>query len=415
MLFQIVISNQRGDGFNTFNIEEEIDLFLCPPETAVGRALEEIAFPNLRFEVVESEVPTVGQRRIDARLYLAGRTSQATHVSLEVSSPSSNDNPQKWAFLGQKRKKVLIVCSGNSCRSQMAEGFLKDRFADSIEVHSAGLTPARQVNPNAIAVMSDVRIDISGHRPKPIQSFKGQEFDYVISVCDVNAENMPYISKSSVALDYGIVDPVAYEGVLPEEELITEFQTAREEIFDVLDQFAAHIANQLSFVSSRAERKRAAQRIFKSTRDRQLVTQSQLNKVIKNPMSGVEVIEACASDVKLSLIEHIEEPQKHFPVRVGFGVALAITLLTSTPTVEFLPSDISQRASDYLDVIGWSVAATAIAWGLSSWWQERAKLTKSDIVDAILNDLQPDFPNDQKVPVGANKTNAKGSKAKDAA
>lgn len=403
MLYQIVVSNMRRDGINVFNVEDELDLLLCPPETAVAKAIEELALAGLRFEIADNDVPAVGQRQIEAHLFLGGENFPPTPVSVEVFSPKSSDRPQKWSFIGPQRKKVLIVCSGNSCRSQMAEGFLKKRFSETIEVYSAGLTPSERVNPNAVAVMSDVGIDISDHRPKPIQSFKGQNFDYIISVCDVNAAHMPYVSKSAVALNYGIVDPVAYEGILPKSELLIEFQTAREEIFDVLEQFATHISSQLSFVTSRAERKRAAQRIFKPMRDRQKITQSQLNMVISNDKNGL-LIEGNESDIKLALIEHIEEPTRLFLVRVGFGVALAITLLTSTFQVEFLPGDLAQRASDYLDVLGWIVAVAAIAFGLKSWWLERKKPSKSETIDALMDVFKQGPPHMQYTKENVNRS-----------
>ena len=74
--------------------------------------------------------------------------------------------------------KILILCTGNSCRSQMAHGFLQS-FDASLEVHSAGTNPARQVNPTAVAVMREVGIDISGHEPKDVERYLNEEWDYV--------------------------------------------------------------------------------------------------------------------------------------------------------------------------------------------------------------------------------------------
>src|SRR5438128_5852160 len=92
-------------------------------------------------------------------------------------------------FLTDK-KRVLILCTGNSARSQMAEGLFRHETGDSCEVFSAGTNPA-QVRPEAIAVMSEIGIDISGQRSKPVEEFTGQEFDYVITVCDHARELCP--------------------------------------------------------------------------------------------------------------------------------------------------------------------------------------------------------------------------------
>src|SRR5947199_1992357 len=80
-------------------------------------------------------------------------------------------------------KKVLILCTGNSARSQMAEALLRHEAGDRFEVFSAGTRPS-QVRSEAIAVMNEIGVDISGQRSKPVDEFKGREFDYVISVCD---------------------------------------------------------------------------------------------------------------------------------------------------------------------------------------------------------------------------------------
>ena len=86
--------------------------------------------------------------------------------------------------------RVLIVCTGNSARSQMAEGLLRSSLAGRIEVHSAGTHPS-SVNPLAIEVMQELGVDISGHRSKSVDEFAGQEFDYVITVCDSAREACP--------------------------------------------------------------------------------------------------------------------------------------------------------------------------------------------------------------------------------
>jgi len=88
------------------------------------------------------------------------------------------------------RIKILVLCTGNSCRSQMAEGFFRHYGGDKIEVKSAGLEP-KGVNPIAIKVMKEVGIDISGHTSKHLNEYLNEDFDYVITVCDNAAANCP--------------------------------------------------------------------------------------------------------------------------------------------------------------------------------------------------------------------------------
>lgn len=88
------------------------------------------------------------------------------------------------------KKKVLILCTGNSCRSQMAEGVLRHFHGDKFDVFSAGVKPS-SVNPTAIRVMKEIGIDISGHRSKHVDEFKGQKIDCVITVCDHAKESCP--------------------------------------------------------------------------------------------------------------------------------------------------------------------------------------------------------------------------------
>jgi len=88
------------------------------------------------------------------------------------------------------KKRVLFLCTGNSCRSQMAEGFLRHMAGDRFEVFSAGVKPA-QVNPLAIKVMAEAGIDISKHRSKSVMELIGQQFDYIVTVCDNAKQTCP--------------------------------------------------------------------------------------------------------------------------------------------------------------------------------------------------------------------------------
>lgn len=125
-------------------------------------------------------------------------------------------------------KKILILCTGNSCRSQMAEGFLK--FFDSeLDVYSAGTNPSKQVHPKAIQVMEEVGIDISENYPKMVDQFLNDSFDYVITVCDNVKETCPvFMGKVGKQLHIGFEDPADATGT--EEEIISVFRKVRDEI-----------------------------------------------------------------------------------------------------------------------------------------------------------------------------------------
>jgi arsenate reductase len=126
------------------------------------------------------------------------------------------------------KKKILILCTGNSCRSQMAEGFLKS-FDPELEVYSAGTKPAHKVNPKAVQVMKEVGIDISNGIPEDVEKYLSQEFDYVITVCDNAKETCPvFIGKVGKQLHIGFEDPAEATGT--EEEILAVFRKVRDEI-----------------------------------------------------------------------------------------------------------------------------------------------------------------------------------------
>jgi arsenate reductase len=126
------------------------------------------------------------------------------------------------------KKRILILCTGNSCRSQMAEGFLKS-FDKNLEVYSAGTKPAGKVNPNAIKVMNEVGIDLSKNHPKMVDQFLNDSFDYVITVCDNAKETCPvFIGKVGKQLHIGFEDPADATGT--EEEILSVFRKVRDEI-----------------------------------------------------------------------------------------------------------------------------------------------------------------------------------------
>jgi arsenate reductase len=131
--------------------------------------------------------------------------------------------------------RVLILCTGNSARSQMAEGLLRHDAGKVYEVFSAGTKPS-QVRPEAIAVMREVGIDISGHRSKSVDEFAGQDFDYVITVCDNAKESCPVFPAKTKRIHWSIEDPAAAQG--SEEERLSAFRRVRDELRGRLRAFA---------------------------------------------------------------------------------------------------------------------------------------------------------------------------------
>lgn len=123
---------------------------------------------------------------------------------------------------------ILILCTGNSCRSQMAEGFLKS-FDPFLNVHSAGTNPASRVHPKAIQVMKEAGVDISDTYPKNVDRFLHQSFDYVITVCDHARETCPtFLGDVKEQLHIGFEDPAEATGT--DAEILRVFRRIRDEI-----------------------------------------------------------------------------------------------------------------------------------------------------------------------------------------
>jgi arsenate reductase len=133
------------------------------------------------------------------------------------------------------RKRVLILCTGNSARSQMAEGFLRHLAGDRFEVASAGVAPTR-VRPEAITVMRELGIDISQHRSKSVDEFLGQPFDYVITVCDNANEQCPVFPANTKRIHWSFADPADVKG--DEESRLKVFRRVRDEIAEQLRRFS---------------------------------------------------------------------------------------------------------------------------------------------------------------------------------
>ena len=130
--------------------------------------------------------------------------------------------------------RVLILCTGNSARSQMAEGLLRSLSHGAVQAHSAGTHPSH-LNPLAIEAMKEVGIDISAHRSKSVQEFAGQRFDVVITVCDNARESCPIFPGAPERLHWSYPDPAAVEG--SREERLRAFREVRDDLYQRLQSF----------------------------------------------------------------------------------------------------------------------------------------------------------------------------------
>jgi arsenate reductase (thioredoxin) len=133
------------------------------------------------------------------------------------------------------KKRVLVLCTGNSARSQMAEGLLRNDAGERFTVESAGTKPSK-VRPEAIAVMKELGIDISSHWSKHVDEFAGQEFDYVLTVCENAKESCPVFFGSATPLHQSFDDPAAVEGGA--EKRLAAFRRVRDELRAYLKKFA---------------------------------------------------------------------------------------------------------------------------------------------------------------------------------
>jgi arsenate reductase len=134
------------------------------------------------------------------------------------------------------KKKVLLLCTHNSCRSQMAEGIVNHYLGNRFQAYSAG-TEATRVNPLAIRVLAELGIDISGHRSKTLDEFAGEKFDYVITLCGSAHEQCPLFFGGVERVHIGFDDPSEVTGT--PEEILSEFRRVRDEIHLRLEEFFA--------------------------------------------------------------------------------------------------------------------------------------------------------------------------------
>lgn len=133
-------------------------------------------------------------------------------------------------------KKVLVLCTGNSCRSQIAEGYLRYFAGEKAKIFSAGVE-THGVNPKAIATMKDDGIDISNHTSNNIDEYRNIDFDFVITVCDNAKERCPFFPTKAEKFHYNFPDPAKATGT--DEEIAEEFRKVRQQIKDYCEDFVA--------------------------------------------------------------------------------------------------------------------------------------------------------------------------------
>ncbi len=144
---------------------------------------------------------------------------------------------RKWIrMLLNEAKKVLVLCTGNSCRSQMAEGYLRHYAGVRAEIYSAGVE-VHGMNARAIAVMKDDNIDISGHHSKHVSELDHISFDYIITVCDHARETCPYMASGAIRIHHSFEDPSRCSGT--EKEIRQAFTDCRDQIKLFSQEFVA--------------------------------------------------------------------------------------------------------------------------------------------------------------------------------
>jgi arsenate reductase len=134
------------------------------------------------------------------------------------------------------KERLLVLCTGNSARSQMAEGLFRRALGDRFEVFSAGTKPTA-LRPEAVAVMREAGIDISAYRSKSVDEFRGQEFRYVVTVCDNARESCPIFPGKAERIHWSFDDPAAIQGTDPQRE--NTFRKVRDEIEGKVREFSA--------------------------------------------------------------------------------------------------------------------------------------------------------------------------------
>ena len=137
--------------------------------------------------------------------------------------------------------RVLFLCTGNSARSQMAEGLLRKMVGDKAEIHSAGTEPAKEINPLARRVMTEMDVDLKGQYPKDVKQYLGEKFDLVVTTCDHAKEHCPFLPGDPQRFHWGLDDPAKARGT--EEERLSAFRSVAKELFSRLTLTAALVEN----------------------------------------------------------------------------------------------------------------------------------------------------------------------------
>jgi arsenate reductase len=135
---------------------------------------------------------------------------------------------------GVAMKNILVLCTGNSCRSQLAEGYLRLFAGERAKIYSAGVE-THGVNPRAVATMKEDGIDISGHTSNHVDEYKNINFDYIITVCDNAKERCPYFPTNAIKFHYNFPDPAKAKGT--EDEIVSEFRNVRKMIREYCEKF----------------------------------------------------------------------------------------------------------------------------------------------------------------------------------
>jgi len=138
------------------------------------------------------------------------------------------------------KKKILILCTGNSCRSQIAESYLRHFASDKAEIYSAGIE-THGVNPRAVETMKEDGIDISKHTSNNVEEYRNIDFDYVITVCDNAKEHCPVFPSKAIKLHQNFPDPAKAQGT--ESEIKDEFRRVRDQIKEYCKQFVNQFIN----------------------------------------------------------------------------------------------------------------------------------------------------------------------------
>jgi len=134
------------------------------------------------------------------------------------------------------KKKILVLCTGNSCRSQIAEGYLRYFAGEKAEIFSAGVE-THGVNPKAIATMNEDEIDISNHTSNNIDEYRNIDFDFVITVCDNAKERCPFFPTKAQKFHYNFPDPAKATGT--DDEINEQFREVRQQIKEYCERFVA--------------------------------------------------------------------------------------------------------------------------------------------------------------------------------